>query len=266
MKVLLVDDDPIMQRATTRMLPRFQVDTVGAARDALFAVGQTAYEAIVVDACLGSFAERAGIELVRELRERGSEAGIVLVSGIVKEHLEDEARRVGADAALVKGEFDGSDLRTTIERAVASHTPPAPDADALPPDLRVLAEDVLDAFAKERTLQADLAYRLALLAQGAASSTAASGSSIFEACARAVGLSRQTLQPYATVAARWTGPELRRLLAERRNVRGEPISISHLVELARLSNPTRDEWLERVYAEGLTVRQLRDLLRNNSGT
>jgi CheY-like chemotaxis protein len=266
MKVLLVDDDPIMQRATTRMLPRFHVDAVGAASEALFAVGRTAYEAIIVDVCLGSFAERAGIELVRELRERGSDAGIVLVSGIVKDQLEAEARRVGADAALVKGEFDGSNLRTTIERAVAARTAASAEQDALPADLRILAEDVLDAFAKERALQADLAYRLALLAQGAAASTAASGTSIFEACARAVGLSRQTLQPYATVAARWTGPELRQLLAERRNVRGEPISISHLVELARLSNPTRDEWLERVYAEGLTVRQLRDLLRGSSGT
>jgi CheY-like chemotaxis protein len=262
MKVLLVDDDPIMRRATTRMLPRFQVDAVGAAHEALFAVGQTTYEAIVVDACLGSFADRGGIELVRELRARGSEAGIILVSGVVKDTLEEEARRVGADAALVKGEFDSSGLRTAIERAVAARTPPpASDTDALTPELRVLAEDVLDAFARERTLQADLAYRLALLAQGAAASTTSPGASIIEACARAVGLSRQTLQPYATVAARWTGPELRQLLAERRNKFGEPISISHLVELARLSNPTRDEWLERVFAEGLTVRQLRDLLR-----
>ena len=71
-------------------------------------------------------------------------------------------------------------------------------------------------------------------------------------------------QPYATVAARWSAPELRQLLAARRNVRGEPISISHLVLLARLSNPARDQWTERVFDEGLTVRQLRELLRNES--
>jgi DNA-binding response OmpR family regulator len=264
MRVLLVDDDPIMRRATARMLPRFQVDTVGSAPDALSAVESTPYAAVVIDACLGSFADRGGIELVRELRSRGYPSGIVLVSGIVKEDLEEEGRRAGADAALLKGEFDGSELRMTIERVIAVRNPPAAgDVDELPSELRVLADDVLDVFAQERSIEAEQAYRLALLAQAAFASEERDWS-VIEACARAVGLSRQTLQPYATVASRWTAPELLHLLAERRNARGEPISISHLVLLARLSNPARSQWLERVFDEGLTVRQLRELLRSES--
>jgi CheY-like chemotaxis protein len=265
MRVLLVDDDPIMRRATTRMLPRFQVDAVGGAAEALSAIATDEhYAAVVVDASLGAFPDRDGIELVRELRERGFVGGIVLVSGIVKEHLEEEARRAGADAALLKGDFDGSELRMTIERVIAVRSPPPPGTtDELPPDLRALAGDVLDVFAQERSLEAEQAYRLALLAQAAFASVGRDWS-VIEACARAVGLSRQTLQPYATVAARWSAPELRQLLAARRNVRGEPISISHLVLLARLSNPARDQWTERVFDEGLTVRQLRELLRNES--
>jgi DNA-binding response OmpR family regulator len=263
MRVLLVDDDPIMRRATTRMLPRFRVDAVSSAAEALLAVASTLYSAVVIDACLGPSADRAGIELVRELRVRGYASGIVLVSGIVKEHLEDEARRAGADAALLKGDFDGSELRMTIERVIAVHNPPPPSAvDELPPDLRALADDVLDVFAQERSLEAEQAYRLALLAQAAFASEARDWS-VIEACARAVGLSRQTLQPYATVVSRWSADELRRLLAERRNVRGEPISVSHLVLLSRLPNPARSLWLERVFGEGLTVRQLRELLRES---
>lgn len=264
MRVLLVDDDPIMRRATTRMLPRFQVDAVGSAAEALVALADAPYAAVVVDASLGAFPDRGGIELVRELRDRGFAGGIVLVSGIVKEHLEEEARRAGADAAMLKGEFDGSELRMTIERVIAVRSPPPPGtSDELPADLRGLADDVLDVFAQERSLEAEQAYRLAMLAQAAFASEGRDWS-VIEACARAVGLSRQTLQPYATVAARWSAPELRHLLAERRNAHGHPISISHLVLLARLSNPARDQWLERVFDEALTVRQLRELLRSDS--
>jgi hypothetical protein len=152
----------------------------------------------------------------------------------------------------------------TIERVIAVRNPPAPGTtDELPGDLRALADDVLDVFAQERSLGAEQAYRLAMLAQ-AAFATEGRDWSVIEACARAVGLSRQTLQPYATVAARWSAPDLRHLLADRRNARGEPISISHLVLLARLANPARDHWLERVFDEGLTVRQLRELLRSDS--
>jgi DNA-binding response OmpR family regulator len=262
MNILLVDDDPIMRRATTRMLPRYRVDTVSSVEDALDAVDRKTYEVIVVDACLGSYEDRRGLELVRRLREQGNDAAILLVSGILKEDLEKEATRVGADATLLKGEFDGSVLRTAIERALETRygKKSKEDEEALPDDLRALAEDVLDTFARERELHAEQAYRLALLAKAAFAREHVKGSSI-EACARAVGLSRQTLQPYAIVASRWSAPELRTLLAERRNAHGEPISISHLVVLAKLPRATRDAWIERVFAEALTVRQLRDILK-----
>lgn len=262
MHVLLVDDDPIMRRATARMLPRYHVDTVASAEDALNAVERTRYDAIVVDACLGAFADRRGFELVRNLRERGYEDAILLVSGVVKETLEAEGRLAGADATLLKGEFDGPELRAAIERAIAARCgPPSAETEGdLPDDLRALAGDVLDTFAREHELHAEQAYRLALLAKAAFARGSSKGSPI-EACARAVGLSRQTLQPYAIVASRWSAPELKHLLAERRNAQGQPISISHLVVLAKLPRGMRETWIERVFAEALTVRQLRDILK-----
>jgi CheY-like chemotaxis protein len=265
MNVLLVDDDPVVRRATARMLPRFHVDTVGGVAEALSAIEQIPYEAVIVDVCLApSREDRSGFELVRQLRARGLPLAIVLVSGVLIDTLEVEAQRVGADAALLKADYDGPTLRAAIERAMAirngSDSPDDSLREKLPADLRALAEDVLDSFAKERDLEAEQAYRLALLAKAAFAHRSPRGSAI-EACARAVGLSRQTLQPYAIVASRWSAPELKHLLAERRNANGEPISISHLVVLAKLPRPARDTWLERVFAEGLTVRQLRDILK-----
>jgi hypothetical protein len=196
------------------------------------------------------------------LRDRGCNAAILLVSGIVTDTLQAEGKRVGADSTLLKGEFDGFVLRGAIERAVATRQGrlPGEAEEELPDDLRTLAEDVLDSFAEEHALHAEQAYRLALLAKAAFARGSSKGSPI-EACARAVGLSRQTLQPYAIVASRWSAPELKHLLAERRNTRGEPISISHLVVLAKLPRGTREAWIERVFAEALTVRQLRDILK-----
>jgi len=250
------------------MLPRFRVDAVGDAEEALSALERSEYAALVVDACLRRSGEdRSGLTLVQQLRARGCASGIVLVSGIIVESLEDEAQRVGADAMLHKIDYDGPSLRAAIERAIAARRGRvaaleaiAGDDPPLPDELHKLAQDVLDTFAKERAVEAEQAYRLALLAKAAFLHKSARGSAI-AACARAVGLSRQTLQPYAIVATRWSAPELKQLLAERRNVRGEPISISHLVLLAKLPRATRDTWIERAFAEGLTVRQLRDLLR-----
>lgn len=268
MNVLLVDDDPVLQRATVRMLPRFQVDAVGGAQEALSAVERSQYAALVVDACLRrSGDDRSGLRLVQDLRARGCPSGIVLVSGVIIDSLEEEAQRVGADVALHKVDYEGSTLRAAIERAIAArHVEGALVVDTepegvaqLPPELRPLAQDALDAFAKGRDVEAEQAYRLALLARAARAHSSAKRSGLAD-CARAIGVSRQTLQPYAVLASRWSPKELKELLA-RRNIHGEPISVSHLMQLARLPRPVRDAWTERVFAEGLTVRELRDLLR-----
>lgn len=122
--------------------------------------------------------------------------------------------------------------------------------------LQPLIDGALQAMRQQRACEADVAYRLALLAHAARSSRGT-----FATCARALGVSRQTLQPYALVAEQWSADELRTLLAERRTSLGEPISISHLVLLAKLPRPACDRILERVFSEGLTVRQLRRVLR-----
>jgi hypothetical protein len=109
----------------------------------------------------------------------------------------------------------------------------------------------------QRAAEAEVAYRFAA---AAAHATRNGG---IDACARALGVSRQTLAPYALVASHWSAAELKHLLAERRNVHGDPISISHLVELAKLDPEDRDRWLERTFAGGLTVRELRAGLRTS---
>ena len=145
--------------------------------------------------------------------------------------------------------------------------PPAED-DELSPTLRALVDDARDALAEGRFVEAVKAHRLALAARAALSD--AGGHGVARRCARALGLTPHTLQAYALLASRFRAEEFRELLAMRRNVDGEYLTVSHLHVLARLPRPARTVWLERAFGEGLTVRQLRLVvssdLRRRPGT
>lgn len=135
-----------------------------------------------------------------------------------------------------------------------ARTRPLPDP---PKEFDALIDGARHAFARQRTAEADLAYHLTVLARAAGSGRNTA------LCARALGISRQTLSPYALVGSQWTASELEALLANRRNVHGDPISISHLVLLARVPATDRDRWLERTFENGLTVRELRRQLKGH---
>jgi DNA-binding NarL/FixJ family response regulator len=259
MRVLLVDDDPLVRRGVARILPRFEVDAVGESRAAMEACRAKPYDAVIIDACLDLDGGRGGLDLARALREDGPERVIVLMSGMQPEDLRVEGDRVGADAAIYKGDMSGPTIRALLEELVALRAGREKHAE-LADELHALVEDVCDAAAEVLFVDAEYVFRMAVLAQKAYGA-ADDGDPQFAACARAVGLSRQALQPYVLVAKRWTREELRVLLAERRNVLGKPMSVSHLHLLARLPRHAREEWVERVFSEGLTVSGLQQLLR-----
>jgi len=74
--------------------------------------------------------------------------------------------------------------------------------------------------------------------------------------AMALGRDEATLYRFALVAEAWNDRELEVLLA-RKTPHGEPLSFSHLVELAQVSNKTaRDEMLEFALNYGVSVREL----------
>jgi hypothetical protein len=241
------------------MLPRFRVDVLAHAPEALKAFERTPYHALVVDERIGSPSHSVGFELAKAVRSRRVDAGIVLTADAVGSELRSEARGLGIDV-LSREDLQGSPLRVAIEQAVAARSAEPPQSSAgphhLPPALQLLVDDARDALAEGRLVQADQAYRLALVAR-AASSDPTGGGQVANECGRALGLARPTLLAYALLASRFSAAEFRELLAVRRNVHGEHLTVSHLQLLARLPRQARQVWTERAFSEGLSVRELR---------
>jgi hypothetical protein len=136
----------------------------------------------------------------------------------------------------------------------------APDGEAPPrDDLEQLVDDALCAANELRFAHSEYAYRLAVLARAATGRRLHTGSAI-DACARALGIRRQTLQPYAILTLRWKPDELRALF-KRPGANGKPLSTSHLLLLARLPRSEREYWVERALTDGMEVHELRARLR-----
>jgi hypothetical protein len=142
-------------------------------------------------------------------------------------------------------------------RTRAVRTGVSVDLADIPPDLHSRILDAIEATADVRDAQAEHAYRVALLAR-----SAIGRGRVFVSCARALGMQRQTLQPFALVATRWSPEDLRSLFSAR-DAHGRPLSISHLQLLARLPRGERNEWLVAVLRDCIDVHSLRERLRRN---
>jgi hypothetical protein len=79
-------------------------------------------------------------------------------------------------------------------------------------------------------------------------------------CARVLGMSRQSMQEFVTIGARWNEAEWRRIL-RLRDAGGAPLGVARLVLLARAPCTARKALLDRVLRERLDVRTLRKLVR-----
>jgi hypothetical protein len=130
-----------------------------------------------------------------------------------------------------------------------------------PENVRSALQDAIRAHEAMTTATAECTYRLTILA-GLVTSCGG-GSRLLEACAAALNITRQALHPYVLVAARWPLDDLGRTL-RRRDVLDRCLSGSHVHLLARLPYRARQECIERVLCEGLSVRQLRDLILKSS--
>ncbi len=117
---LLVVDDSI----TTRMMEQsilesagYAVDTAVSAEDALAKVEDSAYRLFVLDVEMPGL---DGFQLTRKLRqdERFAETPIIIVTSLAKEEHRREGLEAGANAYIVKREFDQNNLLETVERLV----------------------------------------------------------------------------------------------------------------------------------------------------
>jgi hypothetical protein len=131
-----------------------------------------------------------------------------------------------------------------------------PTATELPAELRDAVADALRTGSRLRLSETEYAYRMAVVARAATGHRVAVGSAM-EACARALGVSRRTLQMYAPIAVRWTNDQFH-ALRRRRGPRGNALLMSHLLLIAPLTRQEREHWTERVLVEELDVRELRN--------
>ena len=134
----------------------------------------------------------------------------------------------------------------------------------LPADLRGLVRSAEQAGDAVRAAEAEYAYRLALVARAALGRRAGSESAVL-ACSAALGVSRQSLQPFALVATRWASDDLFGLFT-RRSSNGRPLSMSHLLLLVRLPRAEREVWATKTLTDSLDVRQLRDAISASRGS
>ncbi len=141
MRVLYVDDDPIMTSAVLHMLDSegFDCDTVGVGKDAIDLAKRNKYDIILLDVMLPDI---DGYEVIKGLRSAGLRTPVLLQSGLVDRENDFEGLWLGASEYLLKP-FNKTEL---VERigAVLSRTThnSAPEEACHPSDPSIPAQEV----------------------------------------------------------------------------------------------------------------------------
>jgi CheY-like chemotaxis protein len=116
-RVLVVDDSAGVRQLLSATLngAGFEVTVAGGAREAVMAMAEQNFDALVVDY---SMPRSSGTDLVRALRGADVDVPIVMVSGVATPEEKQEAWRVGVDAYLDKFDLRQGVLSSTIRRLI----------------------------------------------------------------------------------------------------------------------------------------------------
>ena len=119
--VLLIDDDKEDAILTRSMLSRvkdvaYSLDWVPTYSDGLASITRDDHDAFLIDQGLGG---RTGVELVREAREAGSLAALVMLTGRRDRAVDMAAMSAGATDFLLKDKTDAALLDRTIRYAIS---------------------------------------------------------------------------------------------------------------------------------------------------
>ncbi|HLZ36773.1 MAG TPA: response regulator transcription factor [Mycobacteriales bacterium] len=119
MRLLVVEDDPAMASVLTRALTRegYAVDAVGTGEEALWAVRETAYDAVVLDAMIPA---PDGFEVCRRMRAERRWAPVLLLTA--RDAIADRVRGLdaGADDYVTKP-FALAELSARLRALVRRH-------------------------------------------------------------------------------------------------------------------------------------------------
>ncbi len=116
-RILIVEDDPAQARlheAIATSVGLVHVGTVGTASGALTLAPQA--DIVLLDHRLTG--EKTGLDVLREIRQAGLPAAVVLVTAHGSEHLVAEALRLGATDYVVKDERLATTLPEVLRRVV----------------------------------------------------------------------------------------------------------------------------------------------------
>jgi DNA-binding NarL/FixJ family response regulator/putative methionine-R-sulfoxide reductase with GAF domain len=119
-RVLLIDDDDDEAVLIRSMLAkihdiRYELDWVATFGDGVEAIERNKHDAYLVDERIGVM---SGTELVREAREAGSVAALVMLTGEGERSTDVGAMKAGATAFLTKGQIDVARLDQTLRYAI----------------------------------------------------------------------------------------------------------------------------------------------------
>jgi two-component system, OmpR family, KDP operon response regulator KdpE len=119
-RLLLVEDDPQMQRALTLTLSArgYEVETVGAGRDALAAVARSVVDIVVLDLGLP---DMDGVEVLSAIRALGT-IPVIVLSARLDRNEKVRALDSGADDYVTKP-FDFEELLARLRAAIRRATP-----------------------------------------------------------------------------------------------------------------------------------------------
>ncbi|GBD26764.1 Transcriptional regulatory protein ZraR [bacterium HR30] len=100
-RTLLVEDEPNMVRTLTKILERrgHQVESAANGKEALVRLEEGAYDLVITDL---NMPVMNGLDLLREMRERGLEAAVIVLTGYGTIQSAVEALKLGAGDYLIK--------------------------------------------------------------------------------------------------------------------------------------------------------------------
>jgi len=116
-RILVVDDSAGVRQLLSATLngAGFDVEVAAGAREAMLALTDESFEALVIDY---SMPRSNGVELVRTMRASDVKVPIVMVSGVATQEEKQDAWEVGVDAYLDKFDLRQGVLTSTLRRLI----------------------------------------------------------------------------------------------------------------------------------------------------